>query len=185
MATCRDTITRGLQMAGVIALGDEATSSEADMGMDVFQSLYDSWFEAREFGTLEDVYKTSDATAKEQERITTPSGVVVTLPDTIGTGAAARAPYLLSSVQTVIGGAKSNFIFEHSGWVTLEGLTLNSAAPLSSFGDMGLAACLALHWTGLFGGQIPPGSKLLSDRFVAAFRTAREAAHPPISVDYY
>lgn len=177
MATCRDIATRGLQMAGVLGVGEAASASEGELGMEVLQSLYDSWFESGEFGALVDVYKSANATAEEQDRITAPSGVSITLPTTVNTDGDVRAPYLLSAVQTVIDGTPTNSIHEHSGWVTLGGLTLNSPAPLSGFGAMGLAACHAVHWSGLFGGQIAPGTKLLADRFVSAFRGARVRSH--------
>lgn len=177
MATCRDTVKRGLQMAGVIGVTETPSADESALGLEVLQSLYDSWFESGEFGNLEDVYTATDLTAEEQKRITAPSGVTITLPATLGSGGSLRAPYLLSAVQTVIDGTVTNSIHEHSGWVSLGGLTLSSTAPLSSFGSTGLAACHSVHWCGLFGGQINPGTKLLADRFVSAFRTARNRAH--------
>ena len=177
MATALDVVTNGLKMAGVLGINDSAEAVEGDLGLDVLQSLYDSWFESGEFGSLADVYVTADTTAEEQQRITAPSGVTITLPSTIGSSGNLRAPCLLSAVQTVINGTATSSIHEHSGWVGLNNLTLSSTAPLSSFGAAGLAACHAVHWVGLFGGNISPGTKLLADRFVSAFRTARIRAH--------
>ena len=189
MATCNDIVSLGLKQAAIIGVSDTPTADEASAGLDVLQSLYDSWFESGEFGNLEDIYSNANVTAEEQQRITAPSGVTVTLPTTIQGGNGTRAPYLLSAVQTVINGVATNSIHEHSGWAALTGLSLSDTAPLAGFGKAGLAACHAVHWTGLFGGSVAPGTKLLADRFVSAFRAARNRAHypsqPPAVVAYY
>lgn len=185
MATCRDIVTRGLQMAGVIGLDETPSASEAELGLEVLQSLYESWIESGEFGRFTDCYSATDLTAEEQQRITVPSGVTVTIPDTFGSAGTLRAPYLLGAIQTVTDGVRATSIYEHEGWVVLEGKTLSDTAPLSGFGSIGLAACHAMHWTGLFGAQISPGTQLLVARFMAAFRSARNAAHPPIPAEFY
>ncbi len=186
MATCRDIVTKGLKMAKVVGVNATPTASEADLGMDVLQSLYRFWFSSGEFGRMNEVYKEVDYTAKEQDRVTATTGVVITRPvtyqdgsDSYGDGAKARrAPFELAAIEIVQDGAVSSYIWERTAWIELNNLSLNANAPLSHYGDMGLAACFSMHYAETFGAQIGAGQKRLADRFVSAFRIRRNEAAP-------
>lgn len=153
MPTCRDIITTAMQMAKVIALGEEPSADEAQAGLNALNGMYERWLTTGMFGALTDVYATSDLTAGENQRITITSGAV-TLPTTIDDR---RGPRDLSVVEIYANSARAVWLFDRNSWVSLGELELTDEAPLALRGRSGLAACLAMEWVELFGGEITLG----------------------------
>ena len=54
--TCRDVVTLDLKQAKLIPVDEVPEDAEASVGMEVLQSLYDSWFTAGEFGVFNPYY---------------------------------------------------------------------------------------------------------------------------------
>lgn len=190
--TCRDIITLGLRQAKVIGLTRTPKAHESDIGLDVLQSLYRGWFGAGEFGVLNDVYKAADYTALEQDRVTAETGVTITLPTTYEAVSDAygdvagqrRAPRELSAIEIIQDGSVLSYIWERTGWVEINSLTLDANAPLEHYGKGGLAACFAMHYADTFGTQIGAGTKRLADLFKVSMRTRRVSAGKRLAVDY-
>jgi len=156
MTTCRDIITQSMRRVGVLPLAREAKAAEAKNGLFILQDLYDNWFASGVLGEMEDVYKTTDYTANEFERIFA-DGATITLPETIPTEEnpnELRTPKDLAIVQ-IHDGADRRFVWD-GGWVETTNLTLESNAPLAGRGQDGLASALAVCWVDTFGGQLSP-----------------------------
>lgn len=167
MITCRDIITLGLQQARIVPLGREPKAKEADAGMTVLQSLYDSMFADGPLGPFTEVYATSAYTAKENERIVT-NGAVITIPQTITEGSETRKPYDLTAVIVINGSAQENNVFSLGRWQTAHDLTLNSEAPLAERDKAGLAALFAMEFAEMFGAELPPRTTARGFRFKGA-----------------
>lgn len=165
MATVRDVLTKALYRARVVALGVTPKSKELDDGLFVVQSFYDNLVQGRFFGALTPVYVTSDYTAKEFERVFITSGTV-TLPTTVLDGAVVRQPRDLAAI-TVIDGAPAHYVWDDA-WVSLSGLTLDSAAPLASRGQDGLACAIAKNWCEMFGFALSATVESKADRFLSS-----------------
>lgn len=170
MPTCRDVIKYALWQSGIVASGEDPEAHELELGMAALQSLYDGWLANGMFGRLVDRYEESDVTADEGQRIIAPAGVTIETPDLIYDVAEGvdRAPRDLAAFETVIGGARSVFLFDRTGWVALVGLNPNDEAPLASRGAYGLAAALAVSggFLSVFGGDPKPTTVNLANRFL-------------------
>lgn len=147
MATVRDIITHALKLARVISSGESPSSEEAADGLVCLQSLYSSWVHNAMFGELEDVYLDADDDAQEGKRYYVPTGLTLTdatsVYDDNGT---TRQPRDLAIYEVLMqAGTRTVKLYDRTEWVELTGLTLNSTAPLSSRGEMGLAAVLATY----------------------------------------
>lgn len=181
MPTCRDIITRAMQMAKVLPIGDEPSADEANAGLDALNGMYERWVTTGMFGAMKDVYATSDLTAGENERITITSGAV-TLPTTIDDE---RTPRDLSVVEIFETGARQVWVYDRNAWVSLGELGLSDEAPLALRGRSGLAACLAAEWVELFGGEITSSIARTAAAFrlnIATKQGSTQNAHTP---DYY
>lgn len=147
-ATCLDIITSALKLARVLRSGGIPKAADAEDGMDCLQSFYDECIANGVFGRLEDVYLTADDTAQEGKRYLLASGVTLTEPTTIAAedtvDGVERQPRDLAIYEKLTStGTRTVRLYDRTGWVNLLGLATTDAAPLSSRGKMGLAACLA------------------------------------------
>jgi len=165
MATCRDIVTRALQMSGIVALGRDPKAAETEAGMVSLQSLYDEWVMGGMFGRLTDVYKTEAYTANEGERV---HGATVTLPDPITNDGDARAPRQFACIVVVDGGAATNHVYFDGDWRTVSGLALGDDAPFATISTDGLSGCVAERLASTFGGDVSIGAA----RAAKGFRTA-------------
>ena len=163
MTTCRDIVTRALQMSGIVALGRDPKAAEIEAGMVSLQSLYDEWFTGGMFGRLKDVYADGIYTANEGERITA-DGATITLPTLYDD----RPPYEFSAVVIVTGGTADNFVYHNGAWHNCAGLLLGDDAPLASISVDGLAGSVAERLISTFGGDVSIGAARAAREFKRA-----------------
>lgn len=145
MATVRDIVTNALKLARILSSGETPTADEAQDGVTCLQSLYDHWLHNGMFGELEDVYLDEDDTAEEGKRYFVPTGYTLTdATSAYDDNNVTRQPRDLSVYEVLTeAGTRTVKLYDRISWVDLLDLDLNSTAPLSSRGEMGLAACLA------------------------------------------
>lgn len=169
MTTVRDVVKLALKMGRVISSGEQPEAEEAADGLVALQSLYDGWVASGMFGRLTDVYAANDDEAEESHRYVAASGVTITIPTTIEDGDEERPPRDLTVIETVTSaGVRAVKIYDRTGWVDLLGLELEDDAPLASRGASGLAACLAMTYSEMFGAQIGPATQRLAGTFRAS-----------------
>jgi hypothetical protein len=139
-------VTNALRLARVISSGETLSADEANDGLSCLQSLYDQWLHNAMFGRLEDVYLDADDVAEEGKRYYVPAGFTLTpaTSDYVDSCANIRQPRDLSVYESFDGTTRTVRLYDRTQWVDLLGLTLNSEAPLSARGEMGLSACLAI-----------------------------------------
>lgn len=182
MTTCREIISLGLQLSGVISLGRQPTDKEADTGMMVLQGMYDGMANDGLFCRYTDVYTTDDYTANEGERITA-NNAAITIPPTIMEDGVERPIKDLASVIVISGGNQANFVYSGGAWETMSALELESPAPLATRGKDGLASMFAMYFADAFGTGISPIQRNRALNFnrtlLSKFGTEREA------VEYY
>lgn len=184
MTTCRDVVTRALQMSGVVRLGRDPKAAEAEAGMVSLQSLYDEWVSGGMFGRLTDLYKTASYTANEGERITA-DGATITIPDTITNDGDERAPRQFACVVVVENGAATNYVYHDGDWRTVSGLTLNDDAPFATISVDGLAGALAERIVSTFGGDLTVGAARAAKAFKTALSYKLGSTQPdPVGVYY-
>lgn len=170
MATVRQLITRTLRMLGVVGEGNPAPSAyDAQRALETLRHLYTQLIANGAFYPLTDVVTDEAYEAGENERVINAAGVAIdiTLPLTIETtdpltGATTdRAPYDRSAV-LVTGVVAATYLYDAdvADWLSIEDLTLESAAPLSVRYGTGLAALLAMELAPEFG--VEPGGALVS-----------------------
>lgn len=188
MTTCRDIVTGALQLIG--AYGGNETPTAADMatGMLQVQSLYDGWVNSGMFGRLNDVYTPSNYTAKEQDRVNVAAGAVCTLPDTVlsstGTLRKPRDLTLIEIFDTDTDGL-ATWLYDRNAWVKLNGLTLDSAAPLAGRGVRGLQACVGVNLTGDFNMPLTPSLTRLASQFRTMISMKLGSTQDPTPVSYF
>ncbi|CAB4137525.1 hypothetical protein UFOVP319_40 [uncultured Caudovirales phage] len=182
MTTCRDIVTRALQMSGIVALGRDPKAAETEAGMVSLQSLYDEWFTGGMFGRLKDVYADGIYTANEGERITA-DGATITLPTLYDDNK--RPPYEFSAVVIVTGGTADNFVYHNGAWHNCAGLLLGDDAPLASISVDGLAGCVAERLVSTFGGDVSVGSARAARQFKQALSLKIGATQPAATSVYF
>ena len=174
MTTCRDIITQALYRAKVTAVGDEPEAEVADSGMFMLQDLYDSYFASGHFGGLNDVYASADYTALENDRIVS-NGYTITRPTSFEEDGALRTIKDLTPLQV----DSARYIWE-GDWTALDGLTLNSIAPLASKGAGGLSCFLTMRWAGTFGGELAADVVRRGRQFNSIILGANNTAAEPV-----
>lgn len=188
MTTCREIVTYALRQGKVLAPGDTPTDDEINDGMAALQSLYDGWVAGATFGRLTDVYKDAAYTAKERERVTSPSDVTIAFPDTVedAQNGGQRAPRDLSLIETITGGVRVVKIWDRTSWVSLLDLTLDTAAPLSNRGAWALAAVLATSggFLGIFGAEPARDVRMLALGFMASLSAKTGTTQDRIPAEY-
>lgn len=181
MTTCRDIVTRALQMSGIVALGRDPKAPEIDAGMVSLQSLYDEWVQGGMFGRLTDVYTAVDYTAKEGERVYN-DGATITIPDTINVDGD-RAPYQFSCIVVLDAGVATNRVYHDGAWHIVSGLALGDDAPLASISVDGLAGCVAERIASTFGGDVSIGAARAARQFKTALSYKIGSTQPePVGV---
>lgn len=177
MATCRDVVTSAMKLARAIAPGESPDADEAADGLACLQSLYDGFVSGGIFGKLDDIYLTADDTAEEGKRYLLAAGVTLSESATVaaedsadGTDRQVRDLSLYEKVDST--GVRTVRLYDRTGWVNLLSLTLDDTAPLSSRGEMGLAACLALSgaFAAMFAdtASMNPDVRRLANNFMAS-----------------
>jgi hypothetical protein len=184
MASVRDAVTRALQRAKVVALGKDPKSAEATLALETFQSMLDGWVEDGMFGSLCSVYETANYTAKENERVIAPSAITVTKPTTIS-NEGNRAPWELACIVTILNGTQTNYVYTKGAWLSLTGLTLDSALPFENYGRSGLEALLATKLVETFGGQPSPFLVNEGRKFQGRIMFKGGERREPVVVDDY
>jgi hypothetical protein len=192
MATCLDIITNAMKLARIISPGETPDADEATDGMSCLQSLYDGWRIGGMFGRLEDVYLTADDTAKEGKRYYVAAGVTLTdatnaITDECGN---TRQPRDLTMYEALLSdGTHSAKLYDRTGWVNLLSLAETDTAPLSSRGEMGLGACLALSgaFAAMFGDTATanPDVQRLAALFLASVSLKRGSTEDRAKADYF
>lgn len=192
MATCRQVITPALRKIGVVGESNPAPSAyHAQVGLELLQSLYRESVASGLFGRLTDVTVSEAYEAKENERIHNSSDddIEITLPATIvdaGTGET-RVPINRAVIQ-VSGDTPVTYIYSHliRDWIAVDGLTLDSEAPLAEQGVNGLACWLAVLLADDGFGTTPSAETI---RVAARFRGAQalryDAARVPADVEFF
>lgn len=168
MATVRAIVNGAFQDAGLYGAGETPTDDDADLALDLVKSLYRHLIVAGTFGRMNSRLVTGDYTAGENERVVngTDADVTVTLPTEIeaeedpgieGVSTTDRQPKDLSIVE-VAGSTADASIYDASlgAWVSVDGLTLNSAAPLGVSHRLGIQALLGVRLCTRFQVPIPP-----------------------------
>lgn len=168
--TVRQLITRALRMLGVVGEGNPVPSAyNATAALEVLKHYYTQLVAGGAFGPLTDVVTDEAYTAGENERVINTSDVAIdiTLPlvieatDQVTGETVDRAPYD-RSVVLVTGVEAATYLYDAdvADWLSIEALTLDSAAPLSVRYSTGLAALLAIELSAEFGFE--PGSGLIA-----------------------
>lgn len=152
-------MTRALRMGRIVPRTEEPEAAELRDGMYALQNLFDNWLANGMFGKLSDVYKSTDYTAQEGERVYMDGGTL-TLPVTIDND---RKPRDLAAIEYFASGERRAYVWDRNEWVRIDGLLEADTAPLSNRGVNGLAACVARAYVEEFGGQLS-GAILLQER---------------------
>lgn len=163
--TVRQILTRAARKIGQATEGQPApTAYDMDNLLGTLQAWYESSINGGLFGQLVDVFKDEAYTAVEFDRVRKDAAVTITIPDTItdpDTGEE-RAPLDLCPIVVTYPGQADYpqlnvYDADVGDWVRLDGLTLDSDAPLSGRGANGLAAlvaALAMEEQGLQPGRV-------------------------------
>lgn len=191
MATCREVIKRAMRRLNLLAAGREPKASEATDGLTALQGLYQTLVSSGSLGELTAIAIQADYDALEWQRITSTDGVAhtITLPVTItdaSTDLGYRMPYD-KAVVLVAGATPATYIYEAvlGDWVLVEGLTLDSVAPLSTQLAEGLAARLALSIADEYGRDLPPAVARASITFMATLTGRHAEQRQPLAATYF
>lgn len=192
MATCLDVITLALKLSRTIAPGETPDANESADGLTALQSLYDQWRTGGMFGQLEDTYPTGSDVAEEGRRYYTPSGVTISDPtseyvDGLGE---TRQPRDLALYEVLTStGTHTAKLYDRTGWVSLLGLTLTDAAPLSSRNLAGLAACLATYggFAAMFGdtATLNPDVRKMTTDFLRSLSSKAGSTQDASGAEYF
>jgi hypothetical protein len=144
VSTCLEIITYAMRQCRILGMGKDPKAAESEEGMIALQSMYDEWRTGGMFGTLEDIYLTSDDTAEEGKRYYT-AGYTLTAPTSVYVDSFGdtRQPRDIAVYETFDGSTQTAKIYDRTEWVDLLGLVTTDVAPLSGRNAYGLAACLA------------------------------------------
>jgi hypothetical protein len=194
MATCRKIVTAALRKTGVVGEGQQAPPAyDAQVALETLQNWYLGAVAQGLFGRLCDVIIDADYEAGEFERISNPTGATatVTLPSTVVddcTGET-RVPVDLCPVVQTSAEATEPQISLYDGqlghWVSLNGLTLDSEAPLSTRGPDGLSSLLATALAEEYGRQASPINMARAARFLATLSQRNVSQRRAVAYEYY
>lgn len=182
MATARDITNGALRKIGKLAGGREPRTQDASDALEALRGLYRQLINSGAFGRLRDVVPTGEEyTAGENERVFRNSDATleITLPELVRrddpcrplpydeeeayypngvTDNAMRPPRDCSIVviSDAFTGQTVHYIYDGQQklWTPLDGLTLDSTAPLAERDPEGLKALLATQIVDEFGGQL-------------------------------
>lgn len=201
-ATCREVVKAALRKLGVADPRREPSAIQSADALASLKSLYEEWITNGAFGQLRDVQATSDLTAWPNTRIVKQtSAIVVTLPRVgLGDYAPSNAPdwplwdygflrmdpRLLDmaavSISNLENDAVEQWVYDARGnrWVSIESLTLDSAAPLATRGVDGLAAVLATRIADEYGdaATLSGATVAAATRFTTSILTRPSTVRP-------
>jgi hypothetical protein len=187
MATCREIITDAARKVGEVSEGRPApTSYTADNFLAVLQAWYEQSVNTGLFGRLNDVLVSADYTAKEFDRITLDGAPTITYPSTITDCGTTRSPLDLALIVTA--GASPEYRLwdaNLASWVRLDGLTLDSVAPLSLRGRDGLASLLAAMVIEDYGEEPRPILTGRAGRFLSTISARDGSQRRDVDYEYF
>lgn len=189
MATCTQIIKLAMRKLKLLRAGANPTASEGVDYLAVLQDLYVTWVDKGRFGALTEVIATADYTAGENERIRA-DGHTITFPLNItdaDTGLN-RAPNDLALVVVITAGqepVRKIYDANRGEWVSLTGLTANGEAPLSSRGQDGLAACLAVQIADENDAAIPEAVAVAQRAFLGRIASRKSTTADVVPVEFY
>lgn len=173
-STVQQIINRALGKLGIIEAGGTPTTNDQALALQALKAVYRRLITTGVFGDLIDVIPQMTAyTAGENERIVHDGSVTVTLPTelplfvfgndygmvTYSSDNGQVRPPRDGSIVTVSNtstGVTTDSIYDGQikQWISIEGLTATSVAPMSQRDENGLACLLALDLADEFGQQI-------------------------------
>jgi len=201
MPSCRAICEGALRKIGVLAAGRAARSTDVNDALSSLQSLYMGWIDSGAFGRLRDVIPLADYVACENERVFRQNDgcTQVTLPETVpacmpwafgywdyetdpwgpivsnNTNWQQRPPRdcAVVIINDAFTATTTSFIYDGAikVWTGLDGLTLDSNAPLGTRNPDGLSSCLAVQMVDEFGGDAPPTTVRSAANFQSALLT--------------
>lgn len=189
--TVRDILTAAARKLNVVdLLGTDLEAGEAETCLQTALGAYEELVNAGSFGRMKDVLAESDYTAREYDRVRYTGSIVITIPTTITdrcTGKQ-RSPYDLSPIiVTKAATAPQISLYDAllGQWVRLDGLTLDSPAPLARRGRDGLACWLAVKIADVFGASIPQATVKGSGLFMAALLSKANSPRVETVAEYF
>lgn len=187
MFTVRDIVTLAARRGKIVGAGASPTAKEADDGLTTLQGLYEHLFTSGAFGKLTDVLATDAVQAEPWQRIRIDTGGSVVIPDTVD----GFPPYDLAPIEVIDTTAspvtRAMYVYEAGvgDWVRLDGLTLNSDAPLATRSKFGLADLLAVFWLESFGGEMPMNIQRGAQAFSRSLMWKLGSDQPIVASEYY
>lgn len=171
MATVRAIVNGAFEDTGITGEGETPSDAMGDTGLELLKSLYRHLIVAGTLGQMTGRLVTADYEAGENERVmnSTASAVTITLPTTVeaettsdatdsAVDTANRQPRHLSVVEVVADTPDASIYDAAIGaWVSVDGLTLNSTAPLGISHRMGIQSMLAVRLCSRFQVPVPDG----------------------------
>lgn len=188
MATCQDVIRSAYRRAGIIAASVTLNATQAAVGMERLQGMYQGWVSNAMFGRFCDYFlQTGDYTANEYDRIykNDPTSVV-TIPLTLrdkDTGLT-RAPIDNSIISVIDPVGHDPLVYIYNAfaarWDNVQDLLLTSVAPLSIAYEDALKDILAVSLSDELGMPITPDlglrAKLGLLKIASKYSKPRQAA---------
>lgn len=195
MATCSAIINRALRKIGRLGAGRDARTNDAQDALDVLRGMYVSWISSGAFGRLSDAIAVGDVTAHGNQRIIreVDSDATITLPLYVSSVPpyylppyGALWPWVIANNANNINynvkpprdfspvviidqntGTSQTWVYDGSLklWASIDGMTLESNAPLSDADPDGLAAELAVQIADQFAGEVSPVTISAASRF--------------------
>lgn len=193
MATARNVAERALRKLGLIQVGEDAPLALLENALAGLADLYRTLIATGMFGRIKDVQITGDYTAGENERIRGNSlseAINVTLPVNVESEGVERVTRNRSFV-TVIDpfmGTTSTWLYDAyaGGWVSLDGLGLESVAPLSEgLGADGLASLLAVTLADEHGVDLSPLTIRAAGRFKSGIGMSLDGERQTVTAEYF
>lgn len=187
MTTVRDIVTLAARRGKIIGAGADLKAKEAEDGLTTIQGLYEHLFTSGMFGKLTDVLATEAVVAEPWQRIRIDTGGSVVIPDTVDE----FPPYDLAPIEvidtTVDPVTRAMYVYEAGvgDWVRLDGLTLNSEAPLATRSRFGLADLLAVFWNESFGNDLPMNIQRGAQAFSRSLMWKLGSDQPIVASEYY
>ncbi len=191
--TVRQICTRAARKIGA---SNEGRQSPAPYDIEVLADYLIGWYpqalEEGTFGRLNDVYESADYTAEEFDRVRKDAAITVTIPDTIDDAVTGetRVPLDLAPIVVTYPGETGYpqlhlYDATEGDWVRLDGLTLESTAPLSSRSPDGLACVVAMGIMEERGQEPGPATQRSAGRFLAGLSQRNASARRTVDYEYF
>ncbi len=188
--TVRDIIFSASRKLNAAQLGVSLAAEEAEEHLATVIGAYEELVNAGSFGRMKDVLAQSNYTAEEYDRVRYTDPVVITIPTQITDRCTGdlRSPFDLSSVILVRTGHDPQISVYDALlglWVRLDGLTLDSLAPLARRGRDGLACWIAVKIADVYGLPVPPATARGSGLFMASLMSKRSSPRVETVAEYF